>query len=382
MQKTIDWNEIRLQFPIFKSKTYINSCSYGALASSVDDAFQAYLSDRYTYGSDWYNWVIHNENLRSNFAELFGAIPDEIAVTTSASAGMNSVASSLDFSGKRNKIIITELDFPTSSQIWFAQEKRGARIVRVYATQNKTLVERLAEEIDEETLLVSVTHVCYRNGKKQDIKAIRDLARKQGAYIFVDGYQAIGTMKIDLKALDLDFYVGGTLKYLLGTAGVAFLYVNQKIISKITPSVTGWFAQDDIHAMDDTCYNPSNTARRFEAGTPPVPAIYACQAGLVIIKEIGLANIEARIANITADIVKRAHDLGYTLATPADPAWRGAMVAIKSTDENSLVAALDERGVVASCRDGNLRLSPHFYNTHEDVEKTFAELKHIDLMVK
>ncbi len=376
----INWLELRAQFPIFKSKIYMNSCSYGALCTDVEQAFHAYLSDRHMHGSDWYNWVAHNENLRSDFANLFGASPDEIAVTTSASAGINSVASALDFSGKRKKIIITELDFPTSSQIWFAQERRGAHVVRVTEGQDKTLLERLAEEIDDETLIVAITHVCYRNGKKQDIKAVRDLARKHGAYIMIDGYQAIGTMGINFSDLDIDFYVGGTLKYLLSTAGVAFLYANKKVIENLTPSITGWFAQGDIHAMDDTRYNPSNTARRFETGTPPVPNIYACQAGLAMIKNIGLANIEARIADITADIVTRAQGNNYTLATPHDPTKRGAMVAIKSTDENALVSALDERGIVTSCRDGNLRLSPHFYNTREDVEKIFTALKDINLM--
>jgi selenocysteine lyase/cysteine desulfurase len=375
MQKnTVDWEKIRAQFPIFMSKIYINSCSYGALSLQVEKGFEAYLADRYAHGSDWYNWVDQNEGLRNDYADLFGATPDEIAVTTSASAGINAIASSLDFSGSRNKVIITELEFPTNSQIWFAQEKRGAKVVRVQASTEKTLLERLAEEIDETTRIVAVTHVCYRNGTKLDIKAIRDLARKNGAYIMIDGFQTIGTMDIDFTKLDVDFYVGGTLKYLLGTAGVAFLYANKKLTGTDHPSVTGWFAQNDIHAMDDTRYNPSQSARRFEAGTPPVPNIYAARAGLSVLKGIGLHNIETRVAMLTADIVERAQKAGYTLATPTAPHQRGAMVAIKSTDEHALVAALDAQDIVTSCRDGNLRLSPHFYNTRHDIAHVFTAL--------
>jgi len=366
-----DWKSLRNRFPIFKSKTYINSCSYGALSTEVETAFQTYLNDRHAHGSDWYNWVEHNELLRNEFAKLFNATPDEIAVTTSASAGINAVASSLDFTGSRNKVVVTELEFPTNSQIWFAQQPRGAKVVRVGADENKTLIERLSEVIDDTTLIVAVTHVCYRNGEKLDIKAIRDLARKHGALIMIDGYQAIGTMELDLKNLDIDFYVCGSLKYLLSTAGVAFLYANKDTVNLNPPTHTGWFAQKDIHAMDDTQYNPSDTARRFESGTPPVPNIYACRAGLSIIKDISLKSIEARISDLTGSIVSRALNAGYKLSTPQDPKRRGAMVAIKSTDEHALVSELDEYDIVSSCRDGNLRLSPHFYNTEEDIAKVF-----------
>lgn len=375
-----NWESLRNSFPIFKSKTYINSCSYSALSREVENAFHSYLSDRHTHGSDWYNWVEHNELLRSEFAALFNTTPDEIAVTTSASAGINAIASSLDFTGPRNKVVITELEFPTNSQIWFAQQRRGAKVVRVSANEDKTLLEHLSEVIDDTTLIVAVTHVCYRSGEKLDIKAVRDLARKHGALIMIDGYQAIGTMELDFNKLDVDFYVGGSLKYLLSTAGIAFLYANQNTVKLTPPTNTGWFAQMDIHAMDDTQYNPSDTARRFESGTPPVPNIYACRAGLSIIQRTSLKSIEARISDLTGSIVSRALNAGYTLSTPQEPKRRGAMVAIKSTDEHALVSELGEHDIIASCRDGNLRLSPHFYNTEDDIVKVFDVLSKSKLM--
>lgn len=377
----IDWKQQRARFPIFGSTLYINSCSYGALSNEVEAAFHAYLADRHANGSDWDNWVGHNEALRVDYADLFGASPAEIAVTPSASAGINSVASAMDFSGDRNKVVITDLEFPTNAQIWYAQEQRGAVVERVTADDRDSLLERLAAAIDETTRIVAVTHVCYRNGEKLDVAAIGELARSKGAYFLIDGYQAIGTMAIDLPTWGADFYVGGTLKYLLGTAGIGFLYARQGILDAMHPTVTGWFAQEDIGAMDHTRHNPAHSARKFEGGTPPVPNIYAVRAGLGILAEVGLPAIEARIAGLTERIAERAGEAGITLATPAAAERRGAMVALRCRDAGQLVDALRRENIVTSWRDGNLRLSPHFYNREDDIDAVFDALgRHLHLV--
>lgn len=377
----IDWARQRARFPVFGSKVYINSCSYGALSNEVEAAFHAYLTGRHANGSDWDNWVGHNEALRIDYAGLFGVSPAEIAVTPSASAGINSVASAMDFSGKRNKIVVTDLEFPTNAQIWYAQERRGAVVERVVADNGVDLLERLAAAIDETTRIVAVTHVCYRNGEKLDIAAIGQLARAAGAFFLVDGYQAAGTMAIDLASWGADFYVGGALKYLLGTAGIGYLYVRQGVQDEMHPTVTGWFAQEEIGAMDHTRHNPAHDARKFEGGTPPVANIYAARAGLGILAEIGLPAIEAQIAGLTERIIERARETGIVLATPAAAKRRGAMVALRCLDAGRLVDALSHDGIVTSWRDGNLRLSPHFYNTEEDIDRVFAALgRHPDLV--
>ena len=370
-----DWGQIRSRFPVLENKTYLNSCSYGALAIDVKDAFKRYLRDREEQGTDWNYWVERNESVRSAVATFLGADPDEIAITTSASASINSIASAMDFTGSRNKVVISSFEFPTNAQIWYAQELRGAEVVRVPDRDGYIPAEDFESAIDEDTLLVAVTHVCFHNGAKLDIPAIAEIAKRKGAMMLVDGFQGLGTFEFDVRNAGVDFVVGGMLKYLLGSAGIAFLYVRDELIEKLVPTVTGWFAQADIFAMDNTRYDPSPTARRFETGTPPVPNSYAAEAGLQIIKEVGLSSIEYRINEITAAIIAEAKNAGYTLAVPDDPKRHGALITLRTHDEDALVQALENQGIITSCRAGNLRISPHFYNNSADIDVLFGALR-------
>jgi selenocysteine lyase/cysteine desulfurase len=376
-----DWNQLRSRFPVFQKKNYLNSCAYGALAIEVEASMQRYLDARNDEGADWDNWVGRNEAVRSSVARLIGAQSDEVAVTASVSAGINSLASALNFDGPRNKVVITDFEFPTNAQIWYAQELRGARVVRIAEEDGKIPLEKFEEAIDEETLIVATAQVAFRHGAKQDIPAIAEIARRKGALMLVDGYQAFGTMPFDVNKAGVDFAVGGMLKYLLGTAGIAFFYARRELIETLAPTVTGWFAQEDITAMDITRYSPSTTARRFEAGTPPVPNTYMAEAGLAILHEVGLEAIELRIGELTTAIKDAAAEAGYRLASPVNPSDHGAMITLRSSDDNRLVASLGEDNIVVSCRDGNLRISPHFYNNQTDIEHLFRALhKHRDLL--
>jgi selenocysteine lyase/cysteine desulfurase len=368
------WQQLRTRFPVLQKKTYLNSCSYGALAEEVEDSLQRYLEARNDKGADWDYWVGRNEAVRNSVAKLLSAAPDEIAVTASVSAGINSLASALRFDGPRNKVIITDFEFPTNAQIWYAQELRGARVVRLAEEDGQIPLEKFEQAIDEETLIVATAHVAFRHGAKQDIPAIAEIARRKGALIMVDGYQALGTMPFDAKQAGVDFVVGGMLKYLLGTAGIAFLYARRDLIDSLAPTATGWFAAEDIMAMDITGYRPSATARRFEAGTPPVPNSYMAEAGLAILHEVGLESIERRIGELTAAIKEAAREAGYVVASPLDPSRHGAMVTLRCIDDNRLVASLAEDDIVVSCRNGNLRISPHFYNNQADIDHLFRAL--------
>ena len=370
-----DWANMRSQFPVLEKKTYLNSCAYGALATDVTDALQKYIRDRQEKGTDWNYWVERNDSVRNAVASFLGAAPDEIAVTTSASAGINSIASALNFDMPRNKVVISDFEFPTSAQIWHAQELRGANVVHVPETGGYIPVENFEAAIDDETLIVAVTQVCFRNGAKLDIPAIAEIARRKGALFLMDGYQGFGTMDFDVHQAGVDFAVGGMLKYLLGTAGIGFLYVREPLIKKLVPTATGWFAQADIFAMDTSGYNPSPTARRFEMGTPPVPNCYAAEAGLQILDEVGLDAIEDRIGELTAEIIAEAKRAGYTLAVPEDPQRHGALVTLRTHDEYALVEILENQGIVTSSRFGNLRISPHFYNNQNDIDSLFRALR-------
>jgi len=366
---------MRSHFPVLEKKTYLNSCAYGALATDVTDALQQYIRDRQEKGTDWQYWVDRNDAVRNAVANFLGARPDEIAVTASASAGINGIASAMNFRQARNKVVISEFEFPTNAQIWSAQELRGAQVVRVAGQDGYIPVEQFEAAIDDETLIVAVTQVCFRNGARLDIPAIAEIARRRGALFLVDGYQGFGTLEFDVHQAGVDFAVGGMLKYLLGTAGIGFLYVRESLIRSLVPTTTGWFAQEDIFAMDTSGYQPSPTARRFEMGTPPVPNCYAAEAGLRILSDIGLAAIEDRIGELTASIIAEAKHAGYSLAVPEDPQRHGALITLRTHDEYALVGMLENQGIVTSSRFGNLRISPHFYNNQEDIDALFRALR-------
>jgi selenocysteine lyase/cysteine desulfurase len=295
---------------------------------------------------------------------------------------VSALFSGLRFEGERTTIVISDFEFPTVGQIAHAQELRGRRVVHVPEAGDATIpLEHFESAIDERTALVAVTHVCYRNGSRIDVEGVVRLAHERGALVLVDAYQAAGAIPIDVRALDADFLAAGTVKYLLGSAGLAFLYCRSELIERIRPTSTGWFADEDIFQMDISDYSPSATARRFEFGTPPIPNIYAGLAGIELVEEIGVAETEEHVRGLTAALVAGVDELGGRVATPRDPERRGPLVAIVSTDEHALVAALEAEGIVTSSRDGNLRVSFHGYNDLGDVETVLAALaRHRNLL--
>jgi len=235
-------------------------------------------------------------------------------------------------------------------------------------------LESFERAIDEQTALVAVTHVCFRNGAKLDIEGIGRIARARGAKVLFDCYQSVGSVDIDVTRLDADFVVGGMLKYLLGTAGIGFLYVREPLIGELLPTHSGWFAQENITAMDITANRPSPSARRFEAGTPPVVNCYAAEAGLQLLLGAGTTAIEERIRDLTKSCIDRLDAIGWPTVTPREDSRRGATVAIPSRDAAGLTHALMERDIVASYRDANVRASFHFYNDEQDIDSLIAAL--------
>jgi len=373
----------RRRFPVLARKTYLNSGSYGALALSVKAAMEAYLQRRLERGADWPEWVARNEAVRAGLARLFGVSAGEVAVTTSASAGINALASSLDFAGPRNRVVVSDFEFPTNAQIWHAQARRGAEVVHAAEDADGDVpLAHFDRLIDERTRLVAVTHVCYRNGRRLDVEAIARMAHERGALFMLDCYQSAGTRPLALREMDVDVAVGGTLKYLLGTAGVGFMYVRESLIPELVPLNTGWMAQADIAAMDISGNRPAPDARRFESGTPPVAGCYATEAGLEIVEQVGLEAIEARIGTLTGRCLERLHEAGIATATPREDALRGPTVAIRSHDDNALVERLAAEHIVTSCRDGNVRASFHFYNDERDIDALLGALeRHRGLVV-
>jgi selenocysteine lyase/cysteine desulfurase len=289
---------------------------------------------------------------------------DDVAVTTSVSAGVSAFASAIDFSA-RPKVVVSDYEFPTIGQIWHAQARRGAEVVVVHP-------DELADAIDERTAVVSITAVCYRNGVRLPVEEIAAVARQKGALTVLDAYQAAGTYPLDVRELGVDVLAAGVLKYLLASAGLAFMWVRPGL--ELVPTQTGWFADEDIFKMDHRDYSPSATARRFEAGTPPVPAIYGGIAGMELMLDIGIAETRDHVNALNERLIAGVDELGGTVVTPREAERRGALVCIRSADAPALVRALAADGIVVSERDGNLRVSAHAYNNEDDVDTVLGSL--------
>jgi len=374
---------IRGEFPIFEHTTYLNSCSQGALSTRVRRAYREYLDGWDRNGADWEHWVERTEAARGGFARLMRAEPAEIAVTTSVSQGVSAIVSALPFErGGRTRIVISEYEFPTVGQIAHAQELRGAEVVHVRPEPDGSIPpERFAEAVDERTALVCCTTISYRTGHRHDVTEIARIAREHGALCLADSYQAVGAIDLDVRALGVDFATGGTVKYLLGSAGLGFLYVRSGLLPGLLPTQTGWFADEDIFRMDISDYSPAADARRFDAGTPPVPNIYAGLASMAIIEEAGTATIERYVGDLVERLHEGLDELGASVFTPREPARRGPLVCVRSADVDALVAALAAERIACSSRDDNLRIALHLYNVEEDVDALLAALlRHRDLL--
>jgi selenocysteine lyase/cysteine desulfurase len=372
----------RRQFPIFEEKVYLSSCSQGALSRPVESALKEFIQSWHTHGNPWEIWVGEMEKLREQFARLINARSAEVAVTFSVSTALNSLASALDYR-ERATVVTSDFDFPTVGQICLAQQRRGAHVTYARAQGRRLPLTSFEAVVDHQTALVATTHVCYKNGFKTNVAALAELAHERGAYLLIDAYQSMGTQPMDVKALDLDFLVTGALKYLLGAPGVGFMYVREDLIERFEPSDSGWFGQENVFAYDVHHLQYAKTARRFETGSPPVPNVYASLAALRLIEEVGLAPIQAHVQELAGRLIRGVKARGLDLLTPEEPAERGPLVMVNSTDAPKLVDALARDGILCSTRDGALRVSLHYYNTPADVEAVLGALdRHPELLRK
>jgi selenocysteine lyase/cysteine desulfurase len=371
--------EIRSRFSIFQRKIYLNSCSQGALSDAVQAGLEEYITSWHEQGSPWELWVNRYEAARTAFAQFINASPDEVAIVTSASAGINGIASALNFR-ERKRVVMGEFEFPTMGHVWLGQRVRGAEVLFVSAEGNCIPAVNYEKMVDRNTSIVPLTHVCFKNGFRSDVNAITQIAHRAGALVMLDDYQDCGTRPVDVKTMDLDFFVTGTLKYLLGPPGLAFMYVRKELISSLVPTVTGWFAQKNPFAFDPQNIDLSPTARRFESGSPSVPNVYAAVPGFQLLREIGMENVAGHIKRLTQSLLSCALGLGIRAKTPADSA--GPLVVLQSKDSTLLVQKLAESDIVASNRHDGLRISFHVYNTMDDVKAVVEVLKkNINLLI-
>jgi len=370
---------IRSRFKIFQRKIYLNTCSQGALSDAVESGLRDYIASWHEQGSPWELWVEQYEAARNAFASFIAASPDEVSIVTSVSAAINSVASALSFRDRR-KVVMGEFEFPTMGHVWLGQRGRGADVQFVKAEGNCIPAANYEKMIDGDTCVVPLTHVCFKNGFRSDVKAVTQIAHRSGALVLLDDYQDCGSRPVDVKATALDFYVTGTLKYLLGPPGLALMYVRKELIPTLVPTLTGWFAQASPFAYNPQHFELSPTARRFESGTPSIPNVYGAVPGFQLLRDIGMDNVASHIKRLTQSLLKYTAELGIVSKTPADSV--GPLVVLQSKDSNLLVQKLAESDIVASNRHDGLRISFQVYNTMDDVKAvTEVVKKNLNLMM-
>ena len=369
----------RDRFPILESSTYLVNHSLGAMPRAVFGKLQGFAEQWATRGvrswaEGWWDAPVEVGNL---VGRIMNAPENTVVMHQNVSIVQSIVASALDFSGERNKVVYTELNFPTCMYVWEAMKKRGARIHEVKSDDGATIsTERMLEAIDEETLIVPISHVFYKSSYQQDAAAICARAREVGALVLLDCYQSLGTVPIDVQALGVDMICGGSVKWLCGDPGAAYLYVRPGLIERLQPSITGWMAHADPFAFETGEQRYADGSWRMLHGSPAVAALVGATAGHETILEVGTDVIRDYSVHMTEGLRANMLERGFDIPSPADPARRGGTLTIAVSDDEdgpAFVQALEQRNILVDHRPGcGIRVSPHFYTRESELEE-FAE---------
>jgi selenocysteine lyase/cysteine desulfurase len=373
-----DIEKWRRTIPLLKSAIPMNNCSQAPQTDATRAAAERYLESWNTIGMDWEGWMNEVTLAKAEFAKLIGATVSEVAVFSSVSEATSSVASALSFWDARKNIVVSEAEFPTVAHVWLAQQPRGAAIRWAKVRDGAVNPAAYDKLVNRRTALVSACHGYYVNGFMQNAAHIAARAREVGALSFLDAYQTLGTVPVDVRKLDVDIIVSGNLKYLMGVPGIAFLYVRSHIQVMMEPTMTGWFGREFPFDFNAKRLDWSPTASRFDTGTPPVINAYIARAGMQIINEIGAAKIRAWHEVLGQRLIDGGRERGLTLHGTSDMRHKTASTAFVVADSHAVEAAMRKRGVIPSARGEVIRLAPHFYNTIDDVDRALDVLAAVE----
>ena len=360
--------DYRAEFPIFRRSIYLNSCSLGALSVRSRAKVNEFLDLWESRGAAaWYDvWWEALAELRARYARLINAAEGSVALQPNISVALTAIAETLDYR-RRPKVVVTSLDFPTLAYQWLARVADGAELVVVESPDGVSVpVEAIARAVDHRTALVATSHVFFTSGAIQDVRALADVAHRRSALLLVDGYQAAGQLPVDVRALDVDFYCSGGLKWLLGGTGIAFMYARPDLWPGLRPRASGWFGQREQFRFDPRAVDLHSDARRLEAGTPALMPVYAQLGGLDVIEELGTREIRRRTMALAEDLIEEARAAGLRPKVAPSADERTAIVMLPNDDPPAAVRRLADAGIVTDSRPGHVRISPYFYNVPDD----------------
>jgi kynureninase len=371
----------RAEFPILERTVYMISNSLGAMPRGVADSLLSYCDTWGTRGvRAWEEkWWEMSREVGDTIGVLMNAPSGSVSLQLNVTLCQAVVASCFDFSGRRNKVVYSDMNFPSVMYFWEAQRERGARVHMVKTDDGIHVpTERLLAAIDEDTLLVPISHVVFRSSFIKDVKAIVEKAHRVGALVVLDTFQSLGNVPVDVQAFNVEFATGGVLKWLCGGSGTSYLYVRPDLARKLEPRITGWFAHEHPFdfAVGPTRY--SDPPYRFMQGTTNIPGYHAALPGLKIIREAGVDRIREKSKKMTARLVELADQRGWKVNAPRDPEQRGGTVAIDMPNAYEVCQELLRRDVVVDFRPkAGVRFSPHFYNTMEEIDRAIQTVDEI-----
>ena len=365
----------RDQFPTLASGIHLLSHSLGPVPRAARESMIAYYDawEHHTGEDAWAtSWWELSRRVGDRIARILGGEPGSVQIQPNASIALATVASCFDFkSGVRNKVVISELDFPSTEYFWDCQRHIGARIEVIRSTDGISIpLERILEAIDDQTCLVALSHTSYRSSYRVDARAIVERAHQKGALVLLDVYQSAGVSQLNAAAWNVDFLIGGTIKWFCGGPSCGYLYVRPDLQRDLRPRLTGWVAHDSPFDFAHAPMRYAKSVRRFAQGTPSIPALYSAIPGLEIIEAVGVSNIAAESQRRTQLMIDFAHERGWTINTPLEKDRRGGSVMIGVNDANVMAERLAERKVFVDWRPvAGLRISPHFFNTDEEIDE-------------